>query len=93
MVGTGHYYNYKCNQEAGKRHDLNLNTSSGLRDFNINGHVFGLVFDEYEFNNEMNNVVEIYFHDNVLVIIQVVPRVVGMKGNDWKQRYVHDHVK
>ena len=40
------------------------NTSTGERDFNIDAHVFGLVFDEYEFSNEMNTVIDIYFNDN-----------------------------
>ena len=42
------------------------NIHSALRDFNIDEDVFGLVFNEYEFNNEINNVIDIYFNDNVL---------------------------
>ena len=41
-------------------------TSSGIRDFNINKRVFALVFNEYEFNNEITNMIDIYFNDNVL---------------------------
>ena len=43
-------------------------TRSGLRDFNITGNVrvFGLVFNGYKFNNEMNSVMDIYFNDNAL---------------------------
>ena len=41
-------------------------TRWGLPNFNVDGYVFGLVFNEYEFNNEIDNIIDIYVDDNVL---------------------------
>ena len=44
--------------------DTTCPTCVGLRDFNINGYVFDVVLNEYEFNNETNNIFDIYFNEN-----------------------------
>ena len=42
-------------------------TGVGLSDFDINEYVFGLVFNEYVFNNEINSIFDIYFNGNEII--------------------------
>ena len=68
-------------------------TGVGLHDFDINGHLFDVVFNENEFNNEINNIFDICFDESDIKNYQRLnggvysqqtlhPIAPGLNGND-----------